>query len=49
MKRKHEQRMKKTDNHRMLMQDNKIIIGGLNGEQLLNYFKETCELVDEHD
>jgi hypothetical protein len=47
MKRKHEQRMKKTDNLRELMKDNKIVIGGHSGEQLLDYFKETGELVDD--
>lgn len=46
-KRKHEQRMKKTDNMSNLMKDNKIIIGGKSGEQLLDYFNETSEMVDE--
>jgi len=47
MKRKHEQRMKKTDNLRLLMKDNQIVIGGKSGEQLLDYFKETGDLVDD--
>lgn len=46
-KRKHEQRMKKTDNLRMMMKDKNIVIAGMNGEQLLDYFNETGLMVDE--
>ena len=46
-KRKHQQRMAKTDNLRMIMQDKNVIIGGDNAEQLLNYFNETGKLVDD--
>ncbi|CDW91625.1 UNKNOWN [Stylonychia lemnae] len=49
MKRKHEQRMKKTDNLRKLMKDKSIVIGGQTGENLLDYFKETGEMVDDYD
>ncbi len=47
MKRKYEQKMKKSDNLRLLFKDKKIIIGGKNAEDLLNYFDETCNMVDD--
>ena len=48
LKRKHEQRMKKTDNMRMFMKDNNIIIGGESGEKFLDYFNQTGLMVDEN-
>ena len=47
LKRKHEQRMKKTDNLKLLMKDKKIVIAGSNGEQLLDYCNQTGLMVDE--
>lgn len=35
-----------TENLQTAIRNNKIIISGENGEQLLNYFKETNDLVN---
>ena len=44
--RKYEQKIKMTENLQTAIRNNKIIISGENGEQLLNYFKETNDLVN---
>lgn len=44
-KRKHEERMASVDHLANLMRTNKVIIGGKNGEDLLNFFKETQDMV----
>lgn len=44
-KRKHMQRMKVTENNAMIARNNKIVISGKNGEELLNFFKETNDQV----
>lgn len=41
--------MKKTDNLRKLMKDKSIVIGGQTGENLLDYFRETGDMVDDYD
>jgi hypothetical protein len=45
-KRKFEQRMKMTQTLQDMIKNNKIIIGGENGEQLLSFFKDTTDLVN---
>ena len=44
--RKYEQKMKMTQNLQTAIRNNKIILSGDNGEQLLNFFKETNDLVN---
>lgn len=44
--RKFEQRMKMTENLQTAIKNNKIILSGENGEQLLSFFKETNDLVN---
>jgi hypothetical protein len=48
-KRKHEQRLRKSQSLQSLMRDKKVIIGGKNGQELLDYFSETTDLVDSLD
>lgn len=45
-KRKQEQKLKMADNLSSLAANNKLVISGKNGEDLLNYFKETTDLVN---
>lgn len=44
--RKFDQKMKMTQNLQTAIRNNKIILSGENGDQLLNYFKETNDLVN---
>ncbi len=44
-KRKHEQRMKVASNNSAIAKNNKIVISGKNGEDLLSFFKETNDQV----
>jgi hypothetical protein len=44
--RKFEQKMKMTGNLQTAIKNNKIILSGENGEQLLSFFKETNDLVN---
>lgn len=39
--------MKKSSNLGMLLKDKKIIIGGKNADDLLSYFDDTCNMVDD--
>lgn len=48
-KRKHEQRMKYTQDLTQMMGDSKVILSGKQGEELLGFFKETGELVKAQD
>ncbi len=41
--------MKKSDNLRVIMQDKQIIISGKKGEELMHFFDETCQMVDDED
>lgn len=45
-KRKFEQRLKMAENLQDMVKNNKIIVGGENGDNLLNFFKETSDLVN---
>ena len=45
-KRKYEQKMKMAEGMKKMVLNNQIVIGGANGEELLNYFKETADLVN---
>lgn len=45
-KRKFEQKQKMADNMKQMIANNKIIVSGESGEQLLNFFKETTDLVN---
>lgn len=47
-KRQHEERLASVDNFVRLVKDNKIIIGGKAGEELLGYFKETQDLINQN-
>lgn len=47
MKRKHEQRMRKAGNLGKMMKNNKVVISGKNGQELLDYFRETGDMVDQ--
>ena len=44
--RKFDQKMKMTQNLQTTIRNNKIILSGENGDQLLNFFKETNDLVN---
>ena len=48
-KRKHEQKMKLSEEMANLVGTNKIILSGKQGEELLNYFKDTTDLVNALD
>ena len=45
-KRKFEQRVKMSENLQGMIKNNRIILSGENGEQLLGFFKETTEMVN---
>jgi hypothetical protein len=45
-KRKHEQRMMYAEDLTSMMVGNKVILSGKQGSELLNFFKETGELVN---
>ena len=45
-KRKFEQRSKMAENLQGMIRTNKIVLSGENGEQLLNFFKETNDMVN---
>lgn len=45
-KRKFEQQMKMTDNMSSMIRNNKIVLSGETGDQLLSFFKETTDLVN---
>lgn len=47
MKRKFDEKMKKVRSLRRLMDGGKIIISGKNGEELLKYFDDTLQMVDQ--
>ena len=49
MKRKFEEKMKKSDTLRRIMSDKKIIIAGKNSEELYQFFEDTLKLVDEEE
>lgn len=49
MKRKYEEKMKKSDTLGKIMQDKKIIISGKNSEELYQFFEDTLKLVDEEE
>jgi hypothetical protein len=44
-KRKHEQRMLVARNNAAIAKNNKIVISGKNGEELLNFFQQTNDQV----
>lgn len=44
--RKFDQKMKMTGNLQGMIKNNKIVLSGENGEQLLNFYKETNDLVN---
>lgn len=45
-KRKFEQKMKMSDNMQQMIKNNKIVLSGETGDSLLNFFKETTDLVN---
>ena len=45
-KRKFQQKMKMTENMQQMIQNNKIVLSGETGDSLLNFFKETTDLVN---
>lgn len=45
-KRKFEQKMKMSDNLQGMIRNNKIVLSGETGDSLLNFFKETTDLVN---
>ena len=45
-KRKFQQKMKMTENMQQMVQNNKIVLSGETGDSLLNFFKETTDLVN---
>ncbi len=45
-KRKFEQKMKMADNMNSMIRNNKIVLSGETGDSLLNFFKETTDLVN---
>ncbi|CDW76814.1 UNKNOWN [Stylonychia lemnae] len=47
-KRQHEERMASVNNFVQLVKENSIIIGGKTGEEFLNYFKETQDLINQN-
>ena len=48
-KRKAEEKMLTAKNMSLLAKNNKIVISGKNGEDLLNFFKETTDLVNQNE
>jgi hypothetical protein len=49
LKRKFLQKMKKSDTLRTFMKDKNVIISGKNSEDLLKFFEDTYDLVDNDD
>lgn len=47
--RKFEEKMKRSKHLKEMVTNNKIIIGGDSGEQILNFFKETNDEVDNDE
>ena len=45
-KRRFEERMAQVASFKRLMRENKVIISGKNGEELLNFFKEIGEMIN---
>lgn len=45
-KRKFEQRMKMSENMQAMVRNNRIVVSGENGENLLGFFRETADMVN---